>query len=386
MLRRGPDTDARHRRRDTPSGGEVDPFRPDASVAAPPPRPGGLGGWSAAASYLDLDPALVSEMARAAMGSPGVAGLQEGEIAVGAMLAGLAVRGEDVLLEELLAVSSAELRLNRYDTGHMTPIEVHPVATVAELLRALAWCASSGTDETWEVVAHDGVNPPVAIASARRHELRWLQPPSPDAPHNVTWTAPTTSELPPGSTSAWWQQELKRPLLPPTPAAISERAPAALAPIKPLGVAGREPTVAPHELLDAIRDTVDRSLASAFIELELEPGTLAELRDTSVLERLIESIVRLEQRLQQVEATNRQVQELSTVVEDLTEAARSLMRHQWDNMPPQNFWVRIQRSDDELRRSIDDLTSEVRSRGPRTGREPRAPRAARGTSDTTDAT
>jgi hypothetical protein len=381
MLRRGQETDARHRRR---PGDDVDPFRPDAGLSAPTaPRSGPLGGWTAVASYLDLEPRLISEMARAAMSSPGVAGLHDGELAVGAMLASLAIRGEDVLLDELLAVSSAELRLNRYSTGHMTPVEVHPITTVAELLRSLAWCASSGSAETWEVVASDGANPPVAIASARRHELRWLQPPAPDAPHNVSWTPPTTAEAPPGSTATWWQSELKRPVLPAPPAAVFERSPAALAPIAPIGSLGgrSESSIPPHELLEAVRDTVDRSLANAFIELELEPGMLAELRDTSVLERLIESIIRLEQRLQQVEATNRQVQELTTTVEELTEAARSLMRHQWDNMPPQNFWVRVQRSEDELRRSIDDLTSEVRSRLPRPEREPRAPRAPRAKKD-----
>jgi hypothetical protein len=384
MLRRAPDTDGRPRRRFGTEGTGAEPFARDTVTVAGPAGPAALGGWSAPASYLELDPQLVGELTRAALSARGVAALRSGEVAVGAMLASLAIRGEDILLEELLPLSNAELRLHRYAVGQLTPISVHPVISVAALLRALAYCAASPPGETWEVVAHDGRSTPVAIAAARSHELRWLQPPAPDAPTRAPWADPTTQDDPPGSSVAWWQAELAKPRAAgaPATAVLPDRvtapigtafgaAPAAGAAAPPQSVVVPViPDRLPEHLLTAVGDTVDRALSNALIELELDPATLDELRDNSMLERLAESVGRLEQQVAQIDFVARQVQALTTAVDELTDSARSLMRHQWDNMPPQNYWVRMQRADEEVRRAVDELAAEVRGRMPRPGARP----------------
>jgi hypothetical protein len=387
MLRRAPDNDGRPRRRFGTDDLGGDPFARDAPEVTGPVGPSALGGWRAPASYLELDPQLVGELARASLSARGVAALRSGEVAVGAMLASLAIRGEDILLDELLPLDEVELRLHRYAVGQLTPIAVHPITSVAVLLRALAYCAASSPGETWEVVAHDGRTDPVAIAAARSHELRWLQPPAPDAPHSAPWAEPTTREDPPGSSVAWWQAELAKP------AATAGVAPLLSAPINPdrvtapIGRAlGPEPAAAqpvvvpviperlPEHLLTAVGDTVDKALSNALIELELDPATLDELRDNSALERLADAVARLEQQVGQIDYVARQVQALTTAVDELTDSARSLMRHQWDNMPPQNYWVRMQRADEDVRRAVDELAAEVRGRMPRPGARPAPPR------------
>ena len=391
MLRRAQDTDGRPRRRfgiDSPAD---DPFPRDMPAAAPPAGPAVLGGWTAPASYLDLDAQLVGELARASLSARGVAALRSGEGAVGAMLASLAIRGEDILLEELLPLASAELRLHRYAVGQLTPTAVHPVTSVAALLRSLAFCAASAPGETWEVVAHDGRTPPVAIAAARSHELRWLQPPAPDAPPNAPWANPTTPDDPPGSSASWWQAELAKPRPAGAfgPPVNPERVTAPIGPV--LSAPGSSPAPAqaqaqapatapivvpvipdrlPEHLLTAVGDAVDRSLSNALLQLELDPATLDELRDNSMLERLVDAVGRLEQQVGQIDFVARQVQALTTAVDELTDSARSLMRHQWDNMPPQNYWVRMQRADEEVRRAVDELAAEVRGRMPRTPGRP----------------
>jgi hypothetical protein len=378
MLRRATDSDGRSRRRfgtDTPT---ADPFPRDMPAGAGTAGPAALGGWAAPASYLELDAQLVGELARASLSARGVAALRSGEVAVGAMLASLAIRGEDVLLDELLPLTSAELRLHRYAVGQLTPIAVHPVTSVATMLRSLAYCAASPPGETWEVVAHDGRTAPVAIAAARHHELRWLQPPAPDSPSNAPWAEPTTQEDPPGSAAAWWQAELAKPrsaarptLPPPDLERVVTPIGPALAPTPPAPAEPQSiivpviPDHLPEHLLAAVGDTVDRALSNALIQLELDPATLDELRDNSMLERLVDAVARLEQQVGQIDFVARQVQALTTAVDELTDSARSLMRHQWDNMPPQNYWVRMQRADEEVRRAVDELASEVRGRMPR---------------------
>jgi pimeloyl-ACP methyl ester carboxylesterase len=76
-------------------------------------------------------------------------------------------------------------------------------------------------------------------------------------------------------------------------------------------------------------------------------------------------VARIDQQTAQIDGMARQLQALTTAVDELTESTRALLRHQWDNMPPQNFWARMQRADDEVRRSVDELAAEVRGRIPR---------------------
>src|SRR5687768_6288734 len=109
MLRRG--TEPGVRGGDAPVAPE--PFEREPSTAAAAAPPAGLAGWSAPASYLALDAQVVQELARAALSSPALASLRSGEVAVGAMLVSLALRGVDALLDELLPLSTAELRLHR---------------------------------------------------------------------------------------------------------------------------------------------------------------------------------------------------------------------------------------------------------------------------------
>jgi hypothetical protein len=371
MLRRGPDTESRPRRRFAPEAGAPDPFPRESPGVAGPTAGSALGGWSAPTSYLDLDPALVAELARASLTAHGVAALRSGEVAVGAMLATLAMRGEDVLLDELLPLAGADLRLYRYDVGHLTPIAVHPVATAAGLLRALAYCAVSPPGETWEAVANDGRHP-IAIASARSHELRWLQPPAPDAPQSAPWAPLTTEEPPPGSSTAWWEEELRRSAVAApsiTPAALTLSSTGRTAGADPslrLGLGG--PDGVSEQLLTAVGKTVDKALSNALLELELDPETLDELRDNSVLDRLVTAVSRLEQQVGQVDYVTRELQALTTAIDELSDSVRSLLRHQWDNMPPANVWTRLQRADDDVRRAVDELAAEVRGRLPRPGR------------------
>ena len=380
MLRR--DNDPRSRRRFGNDAGPLDPFPREAPLP-PAGAADALGGWTAPLSYLALEPELVAEVARAALSARGVAALRSGEVAVGAMLASLAMRGEDPLLDEILPLAGAELRLNRYAVGQLTPVGVHRVPTAAALLRALAHCAAHPAGETWEAVAHDGRSP-VAIASARSHELRWLQPPSPDSPHAAPWAPPTTDEPAPGSTAAWWQAELERPRVAPGPPSGVNPG-LATSPIGPAIVPSRPttarsastgadapagapvPGMSADQLLAAVGQTVDRALSNALLELELDPATLDELRDNSVLDRLVSSVSRLEQQVGQVDYVMRELQALTTAVDELTDSVRSLLRQQWDHLPPQGVWSRLQRADDEVRRAVDELTAEVRGRLPRPG-------------------
>jgi hypothetical protein len=387
MLKRGGDAEAKARRRFGPGGqngdpwsrSSGDPFDGDPSAAPASASPPVLGGWTAMASFLDLEPSLVAEMARASMSSGRVVALRSGEIGVGAMLASLAVRGEDILLDELLPLGSAEIRVHRYTVGKLEPIAVHPVLGIAPLLRALALCAASATHESWEAVAHDGVNPPVAIGSAQKHELRWLQPPAADAPHSPPWMTPTTDEPPPGTSVAAWQEELQREPPPPPqarplaapPAARLPESDAPIGPVRPAGpapvapaapVPTSDPGFSPEELLGAITASVQHALANALLELELDPATIAQLRDDRIPQEIVEGVARLEAHLAQVDLVGRQIQDLTTAVDAIAESMRSMIRHQWDNAPPPNFWVKVQRADDEVRRAVDELTSEVRTR------------------------
>jgi hypothetical protein len=125
------------------------------------------------------------------------------------------------------------------------------------------------------------------------------------------------------------------------------------------------------DIQSIVSDTVTRVLSNAMVELELEPGTLQELRDQGALHQLTAAVARIEQQTALVDGLARQVAALTTAVDELTDSTRALLRHQWDNMPPPNFYVRVQRADDEVRRALDQLGTEVRSR------MPRAPRSTR---------
>jgi hypothetical protein len=122
------------------------------------------------------------------------------------------------------------------------------------------------------------------------------------------------------------------------------------------------------EIQTVVGDTVSRVLANAFVELELQPDTMHELREQSTLTRLLDAVARIDRQTAQIDGMARQLQALTTAVDELTDSTRALLRHQWDNMPPQNFWVRMQRADDEVRRAVDELAAEVRGRVPRAGR------------------
>lgn len=358
MLRRGSEPSGRNRSGDLDLTTSVAPARtPDSSGGVP----AGLGSWTAPVSYLSLDPAVLAELVRAALSSPTVASLRNGELAVGAMLASLAVRGEDVLIDELLPLANVELRLHRYAVGQLNPLAVHPVATVPQLLRSLARCAVQPQGETWEAVAHDGRNDPVAVAAARNGELRWLQPPAPGAPHAAPWVEPTTTAAAPGATVQEWTSRLSA--IPPAEVAPTRPAVAPGEPVPAFGVTPR-PVASPggDDLAALIGAAVEQALANAPIELDLDAATLDELRDTTVLERLVEAIGRLERQVGQVDAIGRQMAALTAAVDDLADSTRSLLRHQWDNMPPQGFWLRVQKADDEVRRAVDELAAEVRGR------------------------
>jgi hypothetical protein len=371
MLRRGTDT-----QRATTDDAGLRPAPPAAATTGAA-GPVGLGDWAAPRSYLELDRDLVAELVRVALASPKVASIRNGELAVGAMLASLAIRGEDALVDELLPLTGVELRLHRYAVGRLDPIAVHPVGSLAEMLRSLARCAVQPQGETWEAVANDGRSAPVAVAAARNLELRWLQPPAADSPHDAPW-APLTSQSPaPGASVAEWQDRLAaRPVAPAAPSFPAAPLPPIrlTEPILPSGTtAASEPVPAfgpapaasgprPDELVPLIEAAVERALANAPLELDLDAATLDELRDTTVIERLVDAVGRLDQQVGQVDALSRQVAALTAAIDDLADANRSLLRHEWDNLPPQGFWVRIQKADDELRRSIDELANEVRGR------------------------
>lgn len=354
MVKYGSAADARGRRRST--GGQngdpwsrsaEDPFAPAQQDPATADAPSVLGGWAAMTSYLELEPVLVAEMARAAMSSGRVVALTSGEVGVGAMLASLAVRGEDALLDELLPLQGAEIRVHRYTLGRLDPISVHPVAGGPELLRALALCAASATYESWQAVAHDGHNPPVGIGSAQRHELRWLQPTPIDAPGNPPWMRPTTQDPPPGTSIAAWQHELLRVAEP-----RSDSAPRGPALGLTLGGLGGEALGAGESERGPSGSGATRPLP--------DPSTFAQLRD----DRTPDEIARGAARLAQVDVMSRQLEDLTALVEGLAESVRSLTRHQWDNSPPPGFWLKVQRADDEVRRALEDLAGEVRSRTP----------------------
>jgi hypothetical protein len=168
-----------------------------------------------------------------------------------------------------------------------------------------------------------------------------------------------------------WEETALEPA--PRPAAsVPQAAPAPRrTPLRASPAPPRRQDAISSDIQSIVSDTVTQMLSSAMVELELEPGTLDELRDQGALHRLTAAVARIEQQTALVDGLARQVAALTTAVDELTDSTRALLRHQWDNMPPPNFYVRVQRADDEVRRAIDELGSEVRSR------MPRPPRSAR---------
>jgi hypothetical protein len=359
-----------------------DPFE-----TAPPPEQADvdpLRGWNQITSFQALEPALVAEMARASMASSGIVALQSGEVAVGAMLASLAIRGHDDLLQQLIITGRAELRLHRYATGQLEPVGVHRMRSIADALRSLAWCATTGQADTFELVADDGRGRPVAISASRLHELRWLQPPPASSPHEAPWAPVSTEEAPPGADPRWWKAQLGKAARLPQPVATPTfadvdlpAAPPALTPSSFTGpgaaevaapVVERPSLLTPAdaaELYDVVAVSVGKALSEALVELEIDPGAIEQLRENPTLDDTLSKIIEVEQILHHLGPLNRQIHELTTVVEDLHDTMRSIVRQQWEANPPQNYWNRSQRAVDELQRSVDDLASELRSRIPR---------------------
>jgi hypothetical protein len=395
MLRRGTDSEGTKRRR----GDVLDIaalVQQDRSPSAPPANPdlplaaaefSPLDGWAQITSFQSLDAPLVAELARAAMGSGGVVVLQGGEVAVGAMLASLAVRGHDDLVQQLIFTGKAELRLHRYSTGQLEPVAVHRMRSIADSLRSLAWCAATGAEDTFELVADDGRGP-VAIGAARHHELRWLQPPPPSSPHEAPWAAITSELAPPGADPRWWKSKLalgsRQVARPSTPGSIDFDfrpepelpRPAAVTPssFTGPGASGLTPTeddadersgVDPIELYDVVAVSVNKALSEALVELEIDPAAIEQLRENPTLDDTLTKVRQIEQHLLHLGPLNRQIHELTTVVEDLHDTMRSIVRQQWEAAPPQNYWNRAQRASDELQRAVDDLASELRTRLPR---------------------
>jgi hypothetical protein len=360
-----------------------DPF--DTAAPAAPVEVNPLRGWNQITSFQSLEPTLVAELARASMASGGVVALQSGEVAVGAMLASLAIRGHDDLIHALIITGRAELRLHRYATGQLEPVGVHRMRSIADSLRSLAWCAATGKADTFELVADDGRGRPVAISAARLHELRWLQPPPASSPHEAPWADVTTQDAPPGADPRWWKAQLGKAARTPDPEMAATFAdvdlPAAAPPaITPSSFTGpgaaeiaspiveRAPLLTPadaSELYDVVAVSVGKALSEALVELEIDAGAIEQLRENPTLDDTLAKVVEIEQILHHLGPLNRQIHELTTVVEDLHDTMRSVVRQQWEAAPPQNYWNRAQRSTDELQRSIDDLASELRSRLPR---------------------
>jgi hypothetical protein len=154
---------------------------------------------------------------------------------------------------------------------------------------------------------------------------------------------------------------------PPPPPAVTRRAPLRAAPVPP----SRQDAIS-TDIQSIVSDTVTRVLSSAMVELELEPGTLQELRDQGALHQLTAAVARIEQQTALVDGLARQIATLTPAVDELTDSTRALLRHQWENMPPPNFWVRVQRADDEVRRALEELAAEVRGRMPRPARTSRS--------------
>jgi hypothetical protein len=164
------------------------------------------------------------------------------------------------------------------------------------------------------------------------------------------------------------EDELAPP--PPPPAPAARRAPLRAAPA-PVPPPSRQDAIS-NDIQSIVSDTVTRVLSSAMVELELEPGTLQELRDQGALHQLTAAVARIEQQTALVDGLARQIATLTTAVDELTDSTRALLRHQWENMPPSNFWVRVQRADDEVRRALEELAAEVRGRAPRPARSTRS--------------
>jgi hypothetical protein len=194
--------------------------------------------------------------------------------------------------------------------------------------------------------------------------------------------APLAAEPPP-SEDDWerlddegdedWEAEPEAPTAPPAPAArrapLRAAPPPARAPL-PVAPPSRQDAIS-SDIQSIVSDTVTRVLSNAMVELELEPGTLQELREQGALHQLTAAVARIEQQTALMDGLARQVTALTTAVDELTDSTRALLRHQWDNMPPPNFYVRVQRADDEVRRALEDLGTEVRSRMPRSPRSSR---------------
>jgi hypothetical protein len=194
----------------------------------------------------------------------------------------------------------------------------------------------------------------------------------------------STQDPPPGADPRWWKAQLgkaaREPKLDLAATFADVDLPPARPTITPSSFTGPGATelaeVAPPrssllsaadaaELYDVVAVSVGKALSEALVELEIDAGAIEQLRENPTLDDTLAKVLEIEQILHHLGPLNRQIHELTTVVEDLHDTMRSIVRQQWEAAPPQNYWTRAQRASEELQRSVDELASELRQRVPR---------------------
>jgi hypothetical protein len=136
------------------------------------------------------------------------------------------------------------------------------------------------------------------------------------------------------------------------------------------GAAPTAPTPALQALADLsateigtlVTDAVERALAAdPTIHLHLDP-TVLRAREPSTLEGVRRIVARIDRQAARLEGVADQLGRLSASLDDFSDASGTLIAHQQATDPSPGTWAAVQRGDDEVGRSLQDLVRITRQR------------------------
>jgi hypothetical protein len=143
--------------------------------------------------------------------------------------------------------------------------------------------------------------------------------------------------------------------------APSDSAPAHLAPADDAAQDLVPADLVPLDLEALVTDAVERALADPTIHLHLAP-TVLRAREPSTLDGVRRIVARIDRQAARLEGVADQLAELGASLDDFSEVSRTLIAHQEATDPPPGTWAAVQRGDDEVHRSLDDLVRIARKR------------------------
>ena len=113
-----------------------------------------------------------------------------------------------------------------------------------------------------------------------------------------------------------------------------------------------------------VADAVQRALANPIIDLQIDRS----VREATTLDQVDLLAARVEGQTARLDAVAVQLEHLEAAVGDIDEAAQSLSAQLEEMDPPPGTWIEVQRGDEQVRRSLDQLIHEERRRRSGPGR------------------